>query len=127
MDTRDEILLNQLLTNVPVNTFINEENPILQYSDDSEFVLASAEINIMTEHPEEEEKRIQSDEGDTIVINLRTAENRKEVRIGANLSEEEKEEFTQILKEYVNVFAWSYADMPGLNRDIVMHEIPTKP
>ena len=41
----------------------------------------------MNEHLEEEEKRIQSDEGDTLVINLGTPENRKEVRIGANLSE----------------------------------------
>ena len=29
MDSRDESLLSQLLTNVPLNTFINEENPLL--------------------------------------------------------------------------------------------------
>ena len=33
----------------------------------------------------------------------------------------------ELLKEYVDVFAWSYADMPGLSTDIVMHEIHTKP
>ena len=81
----------------------------------------------MNGHPEKKEKRIQNDEGDTLIINLGTDENKKEIRIGPNLSEAEKEEFTQILKEYMNVFAWSYADMPCLNSDIVMHEIPTKP
>ena len=27
----------------------------------------------------------------------------------------------------MSVFAWSYVDIPGLNNDIVMHEIPTNP
>ena len=89
-------------------------------------MFASTEINIMNEFLEEEEKRLQSDEGDTLVINLGIVEDQIEVRIGANISEEEKEEFTQILNEYVGVFVWSYVDMPGLNSDIVMHEIITK-
>ena len=33
----------------------------------------------------------------------------------------------ELLKEYVDVFAWSYADIPGLSMDIVMYEIHTKP
>ena len=70
-------------------------------------MIGSTEIETMNEHPEKEEKRILNDEGDTLVINLGTDENKKEVRIGANLSEAEKEEFTQILKENVDVFAWS--------------------
>ena len=57
-------------------------------------MFASAEIDTMNEHPKEKEKRMQNDEGDILVINLRTVENRKEVRIRANLSEEEKKEFT---------------------------------
>ena len=57
-------------------------------------MIASAEIETMNEHPEKEEKHIQNDEGDTLVINLGTNENRKEIRIGANLLDSEKEEFT---------------------------------
>ena len=31
-----------------------------------------------------------------------------------------------MLHDYVEVFAWSYEDMPGLNTDIVVHRLPTK-
>jgi len=31
------------------------------------------------------------------------------------------------LKEYADVFAWSFQDMPGLDTDIVVHELPLKP
>ena len=33
----------------------------------------------------------------------------------------------ELLKEYVDVFAWSYRDMPGLDTDIVVHRLPLKP
>ncbi|RDX92463.1 hypothetical protein CR513_25399, partial [Mucuna pruriens] len=32
--------------------------------------------------------------------------------------------FVQLLKEYADVFAWSYRDMPGLDREIVEHKLP---
>ncbi|XP_058725708.1 uncharacterized protein LOC131597002, partial [Vicia villosa] len=32
-----------------------------------------------------------------------------------------------LLREYVDIFAWSYEDMPGLDTDIVMHRLPLKP
>lgn len=43
------------------------------------------------------------------------------------LSDEEKTAFENLLKEYVHVFAWSYANIPGLDTDIVMHEVHIKP
>ncbi|XP_050890237.1 uncharacterized protein LOC127095610, partial [Lathyrus oleraceus] len=33
----------------------------------------------------------------------------------------------QLLHEYVDVFAWSYQDMPGLDTDIVVHKLPLQP
>ena len=33
----------------------------------------------------------------------------------------------ELLKEYVDIFAWSYQDMPGLDTDIVEHHLPLKP
>ncbi|XP_050878259.1 uncharacterized protein LOC127082076, partial [Lathyrus oleraceus] len=32
-----------------------------------------------------------------------------------------------LLHEYVDVFAWSYQDMPGLDTDIVVHKLPLQP
>ena len=30
------------------------------------------------------------------------------------------------MNEYVEIFAWSYEDMPGLDPDIVVHRLPTR-
>ena len=32
-----------------------------------------------------------------------------------------------LLRNYQDVFAWSYQDMPGLNPDIVQHRLPLNP
>ena len=31
-----------------------------------------------------------------------------------------------MLHDYIEIFAWSYEDMPGLDTDIVVHRLPTK-
>ena len=33
----------------------------------------------------------------------------------------------ELLKEFPDVFAWSYQDMPGLDTNIVEHHLPLKP
>lgn len=48
-------------------------------------------------------------------LNLGTEEEPKKVLISGTLSPTEKEEIVAILREYVDVFAWSYEDMPGLD------------
>jgi hypothetical protein len=57
-------------------------------------------------------------------INLGTEEDKKEVKIGASLQPEVKESLIKLLREYVDVFAWSYQDMPGLDTNIVEHKLP---
>ena len=37
-----------------------------------------------------------------------------------------KSRLVQMLRNYMEVFAWSYEDMPGLDTDIVVHRLPTK-
>ena len=63
----------------------------------------------------------------TITINLDDKENPKEVKIGKIFPSTEAEKITDLLKEYQDIFAWSYADMPGLDPDIVEHALPTYP
>jgi hypothetical protein len=58
------------------------------------------------------------------VINLGTEEDKKEVKIGVSLQPEVKESLIKLLREYVDVFAWSYQDMPGLDTNIVEHKLP---
>ncbi|XP_070045713.1 uncharacterized protein [Nicotiana tomentosiformis] len=51
----------------------------------------------------------------------------KETRISIHLSPSEKEEYVRFLKEYADIFAWSYDDMTGLSISIVAHNLPTNP
>jgi hypothetical protein len=76
---------------------------------------------------EQEEKVIQPHQEPVEVINLGTKEDRKEVKVGASLKESVKGKLIELLQEYVDVFAWSYQDMPGLDTNIVMHKLPLKP
>ena len=59
-------------------------------------------------------------------INLGTKEDKKKVNVGANLEPGVKERLFHLLHEYVEVFAWSYKDMPRLDADIMVHRLPTK-
>lgn len=47
--------------------------------------------------------------------------------LSASLSSEEAEQYVQLLKEYWGKFAWSYADMPGLDPEIAVHRLNIKP
>ena len=59
-------------------------------------------------------------------INFGTDEDKKEIRVGANLRPSVKGSLIQLLHEYVEIFAWSYEDIPGLDTDIVVHRLPTR-
>ena len=69
---------------------------------------------------------IQPHEEQIEVVNLGTDEVKKEVKIGAALEESVKSRMVALLKEYVDIFAWSYQDMPGLDTDIVVHKLPLR-
>jgi hypothetical protein len=74
-----------------------------------------------------EEKVIQPHEETIEIINLGSEEDRKEIKIGALLEATVKERIIELLREFVDVFAWSYRDMPGLDPEIVVHRLPLKP
>ena len=38
-----------------------------------------------------------------------------------------KSRLIEMLKEYVDIFGWSYQDMPGLDIDILEHHLSLKP
>jgi hypothetical protein len=45
--------------------------------------------------------------------------------IGADCSPGEIQIYTDLFKEFCDVFAWSYKEMPGIDPKIVEHEITT--
>ncbi|RDY13950.1 hypothetical protein CR513_01041, partial [Mucuna pruriens] len=46
---------------------------------------------------------------------------------GRELPPDLRAKLIELLKEYADVFAWSYQDMPGLDREIVEHKLPLLP
>ena len=56
-----------------------------------------------------------------------TNENSKYIFISYDLTLDERKKFERILTKRKVVFAWSYKDMPGLDRDIAEYHIPTHP
>ena len=64
---------------------------------------------------------------ETEVVNLTDeGENEKPIKIGVKFPKDMKHELIALLKEFREIFAWSYQDMPGLDTEIVMHRILVK-
>ena len=66
-----------------------------------------------------EDKVIQIDVGDQKQSKL--------IFISESLSPTKKDVLTSLIKEYIDVFAWSYEDMPGLDPQVVMNRLNIKP
>ena len=76
---------------------------------------------------EQEAKVIQPHKEETDIINLGTEIDKKEVKVGIVMKCSEREKLVRLLFDYVDVFAWTYQDMPGLDTSIVEHKLPLKP
>ncbi|PKI78399.1 hypothetical protein CRG98_001220 [Punica granatum] len=57
-------------------------------------------------------------------INVGTEEEPRTLKIGTALDPAQRAWMIDFLREYQEVFAWSYADMPGLDPSIVEHFLP---
>ena len=64
-------------------------------------------------------QRVSPITGDTKIVDFGTTDQPRELKFGSDLSTDERERFIQLLGSYLDVFAWSYEDMPGLDPSIV--------
>ena len=64
--------------------------------------------------------------GETISLNIGTPDSSKNVKIGAQCSDEEEMKFSKILGEFQDVFSWSYEDLRGFDPYLIQHVIPIK-
>ena len=58
-----------------------------------------------------------------VEVNIGTQEDSKLIKIGAWLTLEERERYHLLLKEFSNVFSWSYFDMPSLDPNFITHNL----
>jgi hypothetical protein len=49
------------------------------------------------------------------------------VHVGASCSADKIVTYTSLFKEFCDIFTWSYEEMPGIDPEIVVHEIKTYP
>ena len=65
---------------------------------------------------------------ETEVVNLADeGENEKLIKIGVKFPKDLKLEHIALPKEFREIFAWSYQDIPELDTEIIVHRIPVKP
>ena len=60
-------------------------------------------------------------EDKVIQINVDDQTHLKLISISESLSSTEKKDLISLIKEYIDVFAWSNEDMPGLDPQVAMH------
>ncbi|VFQ61136.1 unnamed protein product [Cuscuta campestris] len=65
-------------------------------------------------------------EAETVEIELHPGDSSRMVRIGANVPEDLKAQITRVLQEYAGIFAWSVADMPGIDRSVICHRLAVR-
>ena len=65
--------------------------------------------------------------GCTKLIDFGTPDQPREIKIGSSLSLDERSRLIDLLRLYLDVFAWSYEDMSGLDSSIVQHHLPILP
>ena len=61
------------------------------------------------------------------MIDFGTPDQPKEIRISSSLPPDERSRLIDLLRSYLDVFAWSYEDMSDLDSSIVQHHLPILP
>ena len=74
-----------------------------------------------------EDRKVTPITGSTELINFRTPNQPREIRIGSSLSPDERSRLIDLLRSYLDVFACSYEDMSGLDSFIMQHHLPILP
>ncbi|KAI5409830.1 hypothetical protein KIW84_055330 [Lathyrus oleraceus] len=119
---RPKLVPNPIEYNDPSSS-PNFEFPVFEAEEESD-VEVSEELSHLLE---QDEKIIQPFEEQIELVNLGSEDDVKEVKIGSRLCPDAKKGLNDLLREYSNVFSWSYQDMPGLDSEIVEHRLSLKP
>ncbi|RVW95322.1 Retrovirus-related Pol polyprotein from transposon opus [Vitis vinifera] len=97
----------------PISQIFDIDDEITQHDSDDESSSVSDSDPI--------DERVSPIVGDTKIVDFGIADQPRELRIGSDLSIDERDSLIQLLGAYLDVFAWSYEDMPGLDPSIIQH------
>ena len=74
-----------------------------------------------------EDKKVTPITGSIELIDFGTLDQHREIKIDSSLSPNERSRLIDLLKSYLDVFAWSYEDMSGLDSSVVQNHLPILP
>jgi hypothetical protein len=57
------------------------------------------------------------------LINVGTKQDKRELKIRMLITANMRNELVAFLQEYIDVFAWSYVDIPNLDTEIIVREL----
>src|SRR4051812_47632347 len=77
------------------------------------------DIRFEQREPPTDDKLVQRDLGDGVTP--------KPIFVGEALSPGEREDHIKLIREYIDVFAWNYEDMPGLDPQVATHQLNINP
>jgi hypothetical protein len=67
-----------------------------------------------------------TENADVSKCNIGTEEDPKFVKLSSSLSREKRAEYAELLKEFADVFAWTYEDLRTYDTSVIEHKIPLK-
>ena len=103
-------------------------SPTLQIFDiDDEIVQPDSDRDSFYHDSDPIDERVSPAIGDVETVDFGTEDQPKDLKIGSPLSIDERDRLIHLLKSYLDVFAWSYEDMSGLDPSIVQHYLPILP
>ena len=70
--------------------------------------------------------RVSNGDVDTTECNIGTQEEPKFVKLSSSLTKEQRVEYTELLREFVDVFAWTYEDLKTYDTSVIEYKIPLK-
>jgi ribonuclease HI len=70
--------------------------------------------------------KVSNEDTDTTECNIGTQEEPRFVKLSSSLTREQKAEYSELLKEFVDVFAWTYEDLETYDTYVIEHNIPLK-
>jgi hypothetical protein len=70
--------------------------------------------------------RIIENKDDVEDYNIETKENQKIIKLSKTLSPKVKQDYVKLMKDFLDVFAWSYNDLKVYDTKVIQHVIPLK-
>jgi hypothetical protein len=70
--------------------------------------------------------RVSGDDADTTECNIGTPEEPKFVKLSRSLTREQRAEYTELLREFADVFTWTYEYLKTYDTSVIEHKIPLK-